>query len=81
MHRQRDRRLDDEAWTTVRPFADESETYAQPKYEAKLVDASERDYLADEVVLLRKTCSVSGGEQVSQFPREVFETVAAHLPE
>lgn len=66
-------------WITVRDFTDNGTGYSLPKYEVRYVPDVDKEYISDELVLVKKTDSTSGRERIYQFPKEVFEGVADRL--
>ena len=72
--------LDDDEWTTVRDFSEHETGYDLPKYEAMFVEDVDQQFLEDELVLVKRTSAIDGGERLYHFPREVFEGVVDRLP-
>jgi hypothetical protein len=71
--------LGEDEWTTVRARGDGPDD-GHPRYEAKYVAEVDRASLEDDLVLVKETDPVLGGERRYQIPREVFEAVVDRLP-
>jgi hypothetical protein len=66
-------------WVTIRDFTDDDDGYTFPKYEAKFVGDVDRQYVEDEIVLLKKTSPMSEAEHMYHLPLDVFEGIAGRL--
>lgn len=71
--------LNSEKWVTIRDFVDDETGYTLPKYEAKYVADVDKQFLEDDLVLVKRTEAITGGEHLYHFPRSVFEGVVDRL--
>jgi len=72
--------INSEDWLTIRDFDTDDEGNALPRYEAKYVDGIEKEYIDDELVLVKETRPV-GSERMYHVPREVITGVSDLIPE
>jgi hypothetical protein len=79
MQKTSDKESESGEWITIRGFTDDSDDCPFPKYEAKFVDDVDRQYVENEIVLLKKTSPVNGAEHMYHLPLEVFERIASRL--
>lgn len=80
MQKEAQMQLNSDEWVTIRDFTEGESDYTLPKYEAKFVTDVDKDYVENEVVLVKLTSSIDGSERLYNLPREVFEGVADNLP-
>lgn len=66
-------------WITIREFIDDGSGYTLPRYEAKLLEDVDKEYLEDELVLVKETHSRSQHGRVYQLPIDVFEDIGTRL--
>lgn len=64
--------ISSDKWETIRDFSEKEDGYTWPKYEAKFIEDVGKQYIEDEIVLLKETNSF-GGEQMYYIPREALE--------
>lgn len=71
--------LNSDEWTTIRDFENEKSANSVSKYEAKFIANVEKQYIENEIVLVKETHSM-GGEQLYHIPKTVFEGIVDQLP-
>lgn len=71
--------LNPDEWVTIREFMDDSSGYTLPRYEAKLLEDVDKEYLESELVLVRETHSRSQHGRTYQLPVDVFEDIGTRL--
>ncbi|MEF8814952.1 MAG: hypothetical protein V5A55_14235 [Halovenus sp.] len=74
------KQLNSEDWITVRDFDEDDEGLALSRYEAKYVANVGKDYVENDLVVIKETDKRSGCEQMYHLPREAIQTVADRLP-
>jgi hypothetical protein len=71
--------LNSDEWVTIREFIDGNSGHTLPRYEAKLLEDVDKEYLESELVLVRETHSRSQHSRMYQFPVDVFEDIGTRL--
>jgi hypothetical protein len=74
------KQINSEDWTTIRDFTEGDDGLALSRYEAKYVANVGKDYVENDLVIIKETDERSGCEQMYHLPREAIETVADQLP-
>jgi hypothetical protein len=72
--------IGEETWSTIRDFHTDDEGNELPRYEAKFIDSIEKEYIDDEIVLVKET-RPAGSERLYHVPREVITGVSDRIPE
>jgi hypothetical protein len=72
--------LDGEEWNTIRDFSEKGDGTPLPKYEAKFVRDVEKEFIDDDLVLVKET-KPFGSERTYHVPREVVADIARLLPD
>lgn len=71
--------VNSDEWMTVRDFTEDESGYTLPKYEAKFVEDVRKEYVEDEIVLVKETSSF-GSERTYYVPKEAIEVISRLLP-
>ncbi|WP_323171271.1 hypothetical protein [Natrialba sp. PRR66] len=79
MQRSAQKSLNSDEWTTISDFGNEESANSVSKYEAKFIANVEKQYIENEIVLVKETRSM-GGEQLYHIPKTVFEGIVDQLP-
>jgi len=72
--------LSGDEWLTVRDFSEGKNGSPLPKYEAKLAQNIDKEFLDSELVLVRVTRQV-GGEEMYHIPKDTFLDIGKRIPE
>lgn len=72
--------LQEDEWTLVRDFTEDTHGYTHPKYEAKFVTDIPKHGLEDELVIIKETTAIGDCERLYQFPKTVIEDITGRLP-
>jgi len=72
--------LNSEDWITVCDFSVDDDGLPLPRYEAKHVANVGKDFVEDDVVIVRETHERSGHERMYHLPTDAVESIADRLP-
>ena len=66
-------------WVEIRDFTKDDSGFEHSKYEVKVLENVEKEYIEDDIVILKETDPRSGHEKLYQFPTEAIERIVDQL--
>ncbi|WP_276255977.1 hypothetical protein [Halomontanus rarus] len=72
--------LQADEWTVIRDFVEDDCGNVQPKYEAKFVESVSKEFIDDNIVLVKETLPFSTDGRMYHLPKDVLTQLADRVP-